>query len=198
MTRLLGTPGRRMDPVPMPLVRAVCELMKEPEAADVSRRHDLQPIGARNSEIQPTNPVRDAGRPVRFGTCSRLVLLLTLAVSCCSAGAQVDRFYGEPIELKSDFIYFTSWKYVRQGGFSCNRACLRCDRRKGTWARGSKATARVRRGLRLSDMPRGIRLVAQKAEKRLFQPGQLAAQVFDERQIQILVHHGTPRRAGTV
>ena len=29
----------------------------------------------------------------------------------CSQGiAQVDRFYGEPVELKSNFIYFTSWK----------------------------------------------------------------------------------------
>lgn len=29
-----------------------------------------------------------------------------------AATAQVDRFYGEPVELKSNFIYFTSWQYV--------------------------------------------------------------------------------------
>lgn len=115
------------------------------------------------------------------GHAARLVLLLTLAVSCCSAGAQVDRFYGEPIELKSDFIYFTSWKYVRQGGFSwqLEHASDATEEEKnvGAWLEGD-GTRPAR--FALSDMPRGIRLVAQKAEKRPFQPGQLAAQVFDE------------------
>jgi len=101
------------------------------------------------------------------GHAARLVLLLTLAVSCCSAGAQVDRFYGEPIELKSDFIYFTSWKYVRQGGFSwqLEHASDATEEEKnvGAWLEGD-GTRPAR--FALSDMPRGIRLVAQKAEKR--------------------------------
>ena len=32
--------------------------------------------------------------------------------------AQVYAYYGKPVEPKSTFMYFTSWKYVRQGSFS--------------------------------------------------------------------------------
>lgn len=106
---------------------------------------------------------------------------LLFSMLCASAGAQVDRFYGEPVELKNNFIYFTSWKYVRQGSFSweIEHAPNATEEEKnvGAWLEGD-GTRPAR--FAVSDMPRGIRLVAQKAEKRPFGPGQLAAQVFDE------------------
>lgn len=100
----------------------------------------------------------------------------------CSQGiAQVDRFYGEPVELKSNFIYFTCWKYVRQGsfGWQIEHAPDATEEEKnvGAWLEGDGVRpARFT----VTDMPRGIRLVAQPAEKRPFQPGQIAAQVFDD------------------
>jgi len=45
-------------------------------------------------------------------------VLLQPAVLAVEAPGQVDRFYGEPVELRSHFIYFTSRKYVRQGSFA--------------------------------------------------------------------------------
>ena len=58
----------------------------------------------------------------------------------------------------------------------------RCGRHGGGEERGGMAGRRrhAARSVRTSDMPHGIRLVAQKAEKVPFQPGQLAAQVFDQ------------------
>jgi len=46
------------------------------------------------------------------------VALLLAAVPAAEAPGQVGRFYGEPVELRSNFIYFTSWKYVQQGSFA--------------------------------------------------------------------------------
>ena len=94
--------------------------------------------------------------------------------------AQTTRFYGEPIELKSNFIYFTSWKYVRQGSFAWQieqaPGSSEAEKNVGKWLEGDGGRpARFE----LTDMPRGIRLVAQKAELVPFQPGQIAAQVFD-------------------
>lgn len=98
-----------------------------------------------------------------------------------TAFAQVNRFYGEPIELKSNFVYFTSWKYVRQGSFSwqIEHAPNATEEEKnvGAWLEGDGT--RPARFIP-QDMPRGIRLVAQPAEKVPFQQGQIAAQVFDE------------------
>jgi len=108
-------------------------------------------------------------------------VFLSLATLCAPAGAQVDRFYGEPVELKSNFIYFTSWKYVRQGSFSWQiqhaADATEAERNVGAWLEGDGVRPAL---FTVSDMPRGIRLVAQKAEKRPFQSGQMAAQIFDE------------------
>jgi|GEM_PF-297030 len=116
-----------------------------------------------------------------FKCLKKILLILTLVTPCGLVSAQVDRFYGEPVELKSNFVYFTSWKYVRQGGFSWQIEhapdASEEERNVGAWLEGD-GTRPAR--FELSDMPRGIRLVAQKAVKKPFQPGQLAAQVFDE------------------
>ena len=107
-------------------------------------------------------------------------LLLTV-VSPGKALGQIDRFYGEPVELRSNFIYFTSWKYVRQGSFAwiVEHAPDATEEEKnvGAWLAGDGSRpARFE----TADMPQGIRLVAQKAQKVPFQPGQMAAQVFDQ------------------
>lgn len=95
--------------------------------------------------------------------------------------AQVDRFYGEPVELRSNFIYFTSWKYVRQGGFGWeiqkDPTASEAEQNVGAWLQGDGTRPAV---FKTNDMPRGIRLVAQKAEKVPFKEGQIAATVFDE------------------
>jgi len=81
-------------------------------------------------------------------------------------GSLDTRIYGEPIELKGNDIYFTSWKYVRQGGFSYERSA----------ELPSEATDPMARALYSSDgptpakyrsslMPQGVRLVVQKADK---------------------------------
>ncbi len=109
------------------------------------------------------------------------VAVLLPVVLAVQAQGQVDRFHGEPVELRSNFIYFTSWKYVRQGGFRWRIQhapdATEAERNVGAWLAGD-GTRPAR--FELSDMPRGIRLAAQKAEKVPFQPGQLAAQVFDQ------------------
>ena len=91
-----------------------------------------------------------------------------------------DRFYGEPIELKGKHIYFTSWKYVRPGTFH-----WKMERKPGM-SEAEKLSAATLQGdsdtpavYEAFDMPRGIRLVAQKAEKVALKPGQFAAQVYD-------------------
>lgn len=94
---------------------------------------------------------------------------------------QVDRFYGEPVELHGNALYFTSWKYVRPGSFRWETDpapdASEEEKRAATWLEGD--AGRPARFVPL-DMPRGIRLVAQPAEKVPFEPGQMAAQVFDE------------------
>ena len=102
-----------------------------------------------------------------------------LVLSAASTGvvhaADAPRFYGEPVKLRGQHIYFTSWKYVRQGSFAWRLEPSAGD--AGAWLKGDGGRpARFE----TSDMPRGIRLVAQSAEKRPLPEGQLAAQVFDE------------------
>jgi len=109
------------------------------------------------------------------------VAALLGAVAPGTAPAQVDKFYGEPVELRSNFIYFSSWKYVRQGQFRWqverDPNASEAEKLQGAWLQGDGGKpARFE----LIDMPRGIRLVAEKAGKAPFQPGQMAAQVFDE------------------
>jgi hypothetical protein len=107
--------------------------------------------------------------------------LVLFVLFVASTPSQIDSFFGEPVELKSDFIYFTSWKYVRQGGFTwkIEHAPDASDEEKnvGAWLEGDGD--RPARFV-TTDMPLGIRLVAQKAKQVPFQPGQMAAQVFDE------------------
>jgi hypothetical protein len=100
-----------------------------------------------------------------------------LGILCGMADGQVDRFYGEPVELKSNFIYFTSWKYVRQGQFHWQIEPEPGSEGAAQWLEGD--TSKPARFVPL-DLPRGIRLVAQKAETVPHQPGQLAAQVFED------------------
>ena len=95
--------------------------------------------------------------------------------------AAVERYFGEPVQLQGRAIYFTSWKYVRQGSFTwrvqVEPAASEADRQVGAWLKGDGSRPAV---FETTDMPRGIRLVAQPAEKVPFKDGQLAAQVFDE------------------
>ncbi|GMV99433.1 MAG: hypothetical protein AMXMBFR84_05720 [Candidatus Hydrogenedentota bacterium] len=111
----------------------------------------------------------------------RIVLLILNAVllTTLAAHAQADRFYGEPIELKSNYIYFTSWKYVRQGSFAWRvevaPEASEAEKNVGAWLKGDgNKPARFE----TFDMPRGVRLVAQKAEKRPYQPGQRPAHAY--------------------
>ncbi|MBI5091956.1 MAG: hypothetical protein HZB26_05870 [Candidatus Hydrogenedentes bacterium] len=110
-----------------------------------------------------------------------MVLVLLAIATSLAAFAQVDRFYGEPVELKSNFMYFTSWKYVRQGSFAwkleSDPGAAEADKANAQWLAGD--SARPAR-FETIDMPRGFRLVAQPAEKVPFKPGQIAAQVFDD------------------
>jgi len=89
-------------------------------------------------------------------------------------------YYGEPIVLKSNYIYFTSWKYVRQGNFSWevqfDPNTPESERKQPAWLRGDGIGAKFKP----IDMPYGIRLVAQPAQKIPLKPGQMIAQVFDE------------------
>lgn len=113
-----------------------------------------------------------------MNTSLRMVLVLTVAYI---STAQVDRFYGEPVEIKSNFIYFTSWQYVRQGGFGWKvdvaPDATEAEKNVGAWLEGDGTRPAK---FETSDMPRGVRLVAQPAEKVPFAPGQIAALVFDE------------------
>ena len=93
---------------------------------------------------------------------------------------ETNKYYGETVELKGNYIYFTSWKYVRQGNFGWP---IQPDpnapeaHKQGAWLKGDGTL-----GARFApiDMPYGLCLVAQQAQKVPFQPGQMAAQVFDE------------------
>lgn len=97
------------------------------------------------------------------------------------AAGQVGRIYGEPVELKGRFIYFTSWKYVRQGSFSWQVEvapdATEAEKNVGAWLAGdgTRPARFVPNG-----MPRGIRLEAQPARKVPFAPGQIAATLFDD------------------
>ncbi len=92
--------------------------------------------------------------------------------------AQTDAFYGEPAELKSNFIYFTSWKYVRQGSFSWQIQQYPADtdatQNVGAWLKGDGSRPAK---FEPRDIPRGIRLVAQQATKK--PTTESAAQLFD-------------------
>jgi hypothetical protein len=85
--------------------------------------------------------------------------------------AQPARAVGEPIALRGNSIYFTSWKYVRQGSFAWIGANSPGGGAAplGIWESDGAAPARfVPR-----DIPYGVRLVAQQAETLLLPPGTL-------------------------
>ncbi len=98
----------------------------------------------------------------------------------CGLSDTSNKYYGEPVVLRGRHIYFTSWKYVRQGNFRWN---VRYDpnvteeeKQQLGWLKGDGIGAQFQP----VDMPYGIRLVAQKAEKVSLKPGQMIAQIFDE------------------
>jgi hypothetical protein len=99
------------------------------------------------------------------------IFLAALALAVSTADAQT--FYGEPVRLKGRHLYFTSWKFVRQGQFAWR---IEQGPAVGAWLKG--AGTRPAR-FEPIDMPRGIRLVVQRATKTPFKPGQLAASLFD-------------------
>jgi hypothetical protein len=110
----------------------------------------------------------------------------TLLVSAASAagpgGSETPRYFGEPVALQGRTIYFTSWKYVRQGSFTwrvqADPNASEAERQAvGAWLKGDGSRPAV---FETFDMPRGVRLVAQSEQKVPFQEGQLAADVFDE------------------
>jgi hypothetical protein len=105
------------------------------------------------------------------------VVALTLALGTRASG---QTYYGEPVVLKGRSIYFTSWKYVRPGQFAWrierDPTAGPADQNVGAWLKGD-GTRPAR--FETLDMPRGIRLVAQPATKLPFQPGQLAATLYD-------------------
>jgi hypothetical protein len=117
--------------------------------------------------------------------------LLGLAVLHCLGGCLLlrpalaaeapVRRYGEPVQLKGRCLYFTSWKYVRPGSFAwrvqVNANASESERQAGAWLKGDGPRPAL---FETVDMPRGIRLVTQPAEKVPLKPGQLAAQVLDE------------------
>ncbi len=108
----------------------------------------------------------------------RWFMLLWVSVG---TAAQAQTYYGEPVKLKGRHIYFTSWKYVRQGQFAWriqrDPAAGAGEQNVGAWLKGD-GTRPAR--FEPIDMPRGIRLVAQPATKVPFQPGQLAATLYDD------------------
>ncbi|MBM4093730.1 MAG: hypothetical protein FJ276_30635, partial [Planctomycetes bacterium] len=102
------------------------------------------------------------GRLVLIGWC-------WLATACLAAEeARVDRprYFGEPVRLQGRAIYSTSWKYVRQGSFTwrvqVDPNASEAERQVGAWLKGDGSKPAV---FETTDMPRGIRLVAQPAEK---------------------------------
>ena len=107
-------------------------------------------------------------------------ILVALIAFTLPLGA-AERYFGEPVQLAGRAIYFTSWKYVRQGSFNwrvqVDPNATEAERNLGAWLKGDGSRPAV---FETTDMPRGIRLVAQPAEKVPFKQGQLAAQVFDE------------------
>ncbi|MBI4660680.1 MAG: hypothetical protein HY735_17725 [Verrucomicrobia bacterium] len=117
--------------------------------------------------------------------CSRLTCGLFFGLTAFAILAPPDKavaaFYGEPVQLRGRHIYFTSWKYVRQGAFAwrlqVDPNATDAERQAGAWLKGDGTRPAK---FETSDMPRGIRLVAQPAQKVPFRSGQLAAQVFDE------------------
>lgn len=94
-----------------------------------------------------------------------------------------DRVYGEPIELRGRHIYFTSWKYVRPGQFTWKTQNApeptEAEKLLG-WLAKMQTDGDRPADFELHDMPRGIRLVAQKAKKVPLAPGSRAPQVYDE------------------
>jgi len=106
--------------------------------------------------------------------------LMLMASFISGLSMETNKYYGEPVELKGNYIYFTSWKYVCQGNFGWP---IQPDpnapdaHKQGAWLKGDGTL-----GARFLpiDMPYGIRLVVQQAQKVPFKSGQMAAQIFDE------------------
>ncbi len=135
---------------------------------------------ARPSPRRPGTPPSRAR--ASSGLSVRFLSAWIAATACGSAAAEVPaRLFGEPVALRGRHIYFTSWKYVRQGSFAwrvqVDPNATEAERQAGAWLKGDGPRPAK---FETSDMPRGIRLVAQPAQKVPFVDGQIAAQVFDE------------------
>ncbi|HOX38250.1 MAG TPA: hypothetical protein PL033_09725 [Candidatus Brocadiia bacterium] len=113
--------------------------------------------------------------------CGVAGIVAALGVLSNARAETTDRFFGEPVKLKGRHIHFTSWKYVRPGSFAWriqrDPAANEAEKLQGAWLKGDGSRPAVFEPI---DMPRGVRLVAQQAQKVPFKPGQMAASVFDE------------------
>ena len=105
-------------------------------------------------------------------TILRLSLLSSLMLLALPLTA-AERYFGEPVALKGRAIYFTSWKYVRQGSFTwrvqADPNATEAERQAvGAWLKGDGNQPAV---FETFDMPRGIRLVAQPAAAAAWRGG---------------------------
>jgi len=116
----------------------------------------------------------------RFLSAAWTAVVVSATGQLCLPSA-AETFYGEPVVLGGRHIYFTSWKYVRPGQFAWQLApkpdAGAADSDEGAWLQGDRGAAAR---FQLIDMPRGIRLVAERGRKVPFQPGQIAATLFDD------------------
>ncbi|MBD3181012.1 hypothetical protein GF312_01900 [Candidatus Poribacteria bacterium] len=102
-------------------------------------------------------------------------IILSLVYSASADTQPV--YYGEPVKLKSNHIYFTSWKYIRQGSFRWDVQFDDDEKNQTAWLKGDSSSGAEFQPV---DMPFGIRLVAQQAKKVPLKPGQISAQVYHE------------------
>jgi hypothetical protein len=129
------------------------------------------------TELLPSTQLQKAA----FGSFLLSVMMVLMVTVLSLPLAAGERYFGEPVLLKGRAIYFTSWKYVRQGDFTwrvdLDPNASEAEQLVGAWLKGDGDRPAV---FETTDMPRGIRLVAQPAEKIPLKDGQFAAQVFDE------------------
>jgi hypothetical protein len=109
----------------------------------------------------------------------RSLVFLVVSASCghlLPAGEVRESYFGEPVRLRGRFMYFTSWQYVRPGVVSWQtQGELGEEPPLGLLADGTRPARFEPR-----DMPRGIRLVAQPANKEPLPEGQPIAQVLED------------------
>lgn len=90
------------------------------------------------------------------------------------------RNFGEPIKLRGVGMYFTSWKYVRQGNFGWHAEGVPPLMAGEQLAGPLQSDGPMPAKFITNAMPFGIRLAAQRAGKIMMESGRFAAQVFDQ------------------